>query len=201
MQENGTSYYYHNDHLGTPQKLTDPTGNTVWSATYTAFGEAEVTAASTIENNLRFPGQYYDEETNLHYNWNRYYSPETGRYTQVDPIGLKGGINLFGYVENNPVNLIDSDGLSLFDPGGDINRMPMGGGGTGRTCTAKDMRSLSKGEINSLKKGGEDIHDLKGGSGASKYDLFKNRLGEIYQFLKGGKGEGQPTGLNINDFM
>ena len=111
MVENNNYYFYHNDHLGTPQKLTDATGNTVWSATYTAFGEAIVDASSTIENNLRFPGQYFDEETGLHYNWQRYYNPKTGRYTQVDPIGFSAGDeNLYRYTFNDPVNLIDPNG-------------------------------------------------------------------------------------------
>ena len=103
-------YYYHNDHLGTPQILTDGTGTVAWKAVYTPFGEAEITIG-TLENPLRFPGQYYDQETGLHYNWNRYYDPKTGRYLTPDPIGLEGGINLFIYVTANPVNGVDPLGL------------------------------------------------------------------------------------------
>ena len=70
---------YHNDHLGTPQKMTSVNGAVVWNATYSSFGEANVDITSTITNNLRFPGQYEDEETGLHYNYHRYYDPTTGR--------------------------------------------------------------------------------------------------------------------------
>lgn len=103
-------YYYHNDHLGAPRALTNGSGNVVWKGFYAPFGEVNVFAA-TIENNLRFPGQYYDTETGLHYNWNRYYDPKTGRYITPDPIGLTGGINPFVYVTNNPVNFADPWGL------------------------------------------------------------------------------------------
>ncbi len=109
--ENGITYYYLNDHLGTPQKLADESGTIVWAATYDAFGKASITTA-TVTNNLRFPGQYADEETGLHYNWNRYYDPSTGRYTQEDPIGLKGkDYNYYRYVQNRQGNLIDPYGL------------------------------------------------------------------------------------------
>ncbi|MCP4723103.1 MAG: RHS repeat-associated core domain-containing protein [Desulfobacteraceae bacterium] len=57
------------------------------------------------------PGQYYDGETGLHYNWHRYYDPETGKYLTPDPIGLAGGINPFVYVLNDPVNYVDPYGL------------------------------------------------------------------------------------------
>jgi RHS repeat-associated protein len=75
--------------------------------------EATITV-STITNNLRFPGQYYDAETGLNYNYFRDYNPIIGRYVQADPIGIKRGKNhLFVYVENNPVNREDPRGLEL----------------------------------------------------------------------------------------
>jgi RHS repeat-associated protein len=108
--EDGNIYYYHNDHLGTPQKMTDASGTVVWAADYKPFGEATITV-STITNNLRFPGQYFDAETSLDYNYYRDYNPVIGRYIEADPIGLDGGINLFAYVQNSPIIKTDPQGL------------------------------------------------------------------------------------------
>jgi RHS repeat-associated protein len=114
MVEDGEFSFYHNDHLGTPQKMTDIDGDVVWSTTYGAFGNATVDPASTVTSNLRFPGQYFDEETGLHYNWNRYYVSVTGRYLQSDPLGFEGeDSNLYRFVSNSPVNFIDPFGLKL----------------------------------------------------------------------------------------
>jgi RHS repeat-associated protein len=60
-----------------------------------------------VENNFRFPGQYYEEETGIHYNYFRYYDPSVGRYITPDPIGLEGGINPLSYASNNPVIWMD----------------------------------------------------------------------------------------------
>jgi RHS repeat-associated protein len=90
--------------------MTDGTGAVVWSADYKPFGEATITV-STITNNLRFPGQHFDRETGLHYNYYRDYNPSTGRFIERDPIGLKGGINLYRYVKNNPLKYKDPRGL------------------------------------------------------------------------------------------
>jgi RHS repeat-associated protein len=105
-------YYYYNDHLGTPQILTDDSGSIAWKAAYAPFGEAQVSIEG-VENPFRFSGQYFDQETGLHYNYFRYYDPRTGRYMIPDPIGLWGGINLFAYTENNPLRYIDPYGLDL----------------------------------------------------------------------------------------
>ncbi|MEO6976677.1 MAG: RHS repeat-associated core domain-containing protein, partial [Gallionella sp.] len=123
----GTAYYtYQNDHLGTPMKLLSQSGAVVWSATYDAFGKATVNPASTVTNNLRLPGQYYDQETGLHYNWMRYYDPGTGRYVTSDPIGLLGGINMYAYLDGNPLNSIDPFGLfDITDPA-DWPQVPQG---------------------------------------------------------------------------
>ena len=103
-------YFFINDHLGTPQKIVNEAGEVVWAGFYQPFGKAWAYPAD-ITNNFRFPGQYYDAETGLYYNWHRYYDPDTGRYITPDPIGLEGGINLYSYVRGNPINWIDPYGL------------------------------------------------------------------------------------------
>lgn len=112
---NGETYFYHNDHLGTPQTITDAAGNVVWAADMAAFGGMTVTT-QTVVNNLRFPGQYWDAESGLSYNWHRYYDASVGRYVEADPIGLAGGINRWGYVSQNPVMLIDPVGKASKPP-------------------------------------------------------------------------------------
>jgi len=118
MVEDEEYYFYHNDHLGTPQKMTDVDGDVVWSATYWAFGAATVDPEAMVLNLLRFPGQYFDEETGLNYNWNRYYDTNSGRYVSLDPIQFNGkDENLFRYCKNNPLLWMDFNGLA----GGPIN--------------------------------------------------------------------------------
>jgi RHS repeat-associated protein len=115
QKNNGSYYWYQNDHLGTPQKLVDNLGNVVWDVVYEAFGKAQVDVA-LVENNLRFPGQYFDAETGLHYNFFRDYDPNFGRYIESDPIGLGGGINTYVYASNNSVSFVDFLGLA-YSPG------------------------------------------------------------------------------------
>ena len=79
-----------------------------WAATYDSFGNVQIDFKE-VTNNLRFPGQYYDAETGLHYNLNRYYDPNTGRYLSTDPSWT--GLNLYAYVFNNPLSWIDPLGL------------------------------------------------------------------------------------------
>ena len=108
----GDLYTYNNNYLGTPILMTDDTGTVVWEADYKPFGEAAVNWNSSVVNNFRFAGQYFDQETGFHYNWHRYFDPKTGRYLTPDPIGLAGGINLYAYASNNPINKIDPLGLA-----------------------------------------------------------------------------------------
>ncbi len=104
-------YYFHNDHLGTLQRITDQDGTIVWSANYKPFGEVTVTF-NTISNPFRVPGQCFDNETGLHYNYFRYYHPEIGSYLGADPTGWKiEGLNLYACVQNDPVNYVDPPGL------------------------------------------------------------------------------------------
>ena len=104
----------HTDHLGTPRVISDG-ATKIWRWVSTPFG---VNAANEDPDdnsvlfiyNLRFPGQYYDAETGLHYNYFRTYDPSTGRYLESDPIGLAGGLNTYGYVGGDPLSYSDSRG-------------------------------------------------------------------------------------------
>ncbi|MDP5860520.1 RHS repeat-associated core domain-containing protein, partial [Pseudomonas aeruginosa] len=108
---NPTLLYLHGDHLDTPRLATDASGQIAWQWQSDAFGRGEALSQGSTQINLRFPGQYYDAESGLHYNYFRDYDPETGRYVESDPIGLGGGLNTYGYVEANPVLRTDSLGL------------------------------------------------------------------------------------------
>ncbi len=123
-------YYVHADHLNTPRRVTRPVDDTiVWRWDSVPFGatvadedpDGNLTA---FTYNLRFPGQYYDLETGLHYNYFRTYDPGTGRYLESDPIGLKGGLNTYAYVNSNPLSLIDPYGLNAMLP----RALPVAGG-------------------------------------------------------------------------
>jgi RHS repeat-associated protein len=116
-------YYIYSDHLNTPRVITDSMDNQIvwrWDLT-DPFGASQpvdaVQGRGTFSYNLRFPGQYYDRETNLHYNYFRDYDPQMGRYVQSDPIGLEAGINTYVYVFANPLSYVDPKGLDIWIEG------------------------------------------------------------------------------------
>jgi RHS repeat-associated protein len=108
-------YYVHADQINSARLITDQAGVAVWQADTDPFGanlpNENVSGQGTFTYNPRFPGQYFDKETGLHYNYFRDYDPSLGRYVQSDPIGLEGGINTFAYVEGNPISFSDPLGL------------------------------------------------------------------------------------------
>ncbi|HVI56034.1 MAG TPA: RHS repeat-associated core domain-containing protein [Luteibacter sp.] len=117
---NGTTSavsYIHADHLGTPRAVTNSAGTIIWTWAYKGnpFGESLPTATAGFTFNLRFPGQYFDAESGLHYNAHRAYEPATGRYLESDPSGLKGGISTYLYAMGQPTLLTDRLGLDPKD--------------------------------------------------------------------------------------
>ncbi|ORF41515.1 RHS repeat-associated core domain-containing protein [Snodgrassella alvi] len=112
-QEQQHIYYFHTNLKGMPEELTDEAGEIVWECSYQLWGKPiQEIAHKEIQQNLRYQGQYLDRETGLHYNTFRYYDPDTGRFTQPDPIGLLGGYNLYQYAPN-ALTWIDPFGLEV----------------------------------------------------------------------------------------
>ncbi|WP_369990261.1 RHS repeat-associated core domain-containing protein [Pseudomonas xanthosomatis] len=110
-------FYFHGNLAGLPEQLTDHDGQTVWRSDYEVLGKHRDEWHSprhSQQQNLRFQGQYLDRETGLHYNTFRFYDPDIGRYTQPDPIGLAGGINLYRYAPN-PLQWVDPLGLTALN--------------------------------------------------------------------------------------
>ncbi|WP_421079802.1 RHS repeat domain-containing protein [Serratia marcescens] len=113
-------YWYHTDLNSAPLEVTDAAGNLCWSGQYDTFGKlqgqtvagAAKRQGAQYQQPLRYAGQYQDDESGLHYNLFRYYEPEVGRFTTQDPIGLRGGLNLYQYAPN-PLMWVDPFGLSV----------------------------------------------------------------------------------------
>ncbi len=131
-------YWYHTELNGLPERVTDVDGQTVWRGQFSTWGKTERELSVPqwqVPQNLRFQGQYLDRESGLHYNLFRYYDPVAGRYTQMDPIGLAGGLNTYSYV---------SDPLVWVDP---LGLMPCG--------TTKFYRSMSHEDYEYLRATGK----------------------------------------------
>ncbi len=139
------TYYVHTDHLERPVMMTDAGNTVVWRAKYLPYGEVySITGPASLD--YRFPGQWFQLETGLAYNWHRHYDATTGRYVQPDPLGMPDGPSRWAYAGNSPLMNVDPDGrqsnMSTWDDrfGGPafepipLSMMPMS---CGRTSTEK----------------------------------------------------------------
>jgi len=142
-------FYIYTDHLNTPREIRNHANQTRWTwypEQSGAFGDGQPndspSALGIFTFNLRFPGQLYDVATQLSYNYYRDYNPRTGRYIESDPIGLAGGINTYGYANQNPLSYIDPDGRFFFLP---IIAGLAGGGASGAGATAATLGVLGVG--------------------------------------------------------
>jgi RHS repeat-associated protein len=116
----GELLYAHTDHLGTPRALSRASNNSVvwrWPLETSAFGQHPAQTdpdgdGQALTFNLRYPGQYFDSESGLHYNYFRDYEAGVGRYIESDPIGLAAGVATYAYVDSNPLNWTDTLGLA-----------------------------------------------------------------------------------------
>lgn len=120
IEADGAVLAIHTDHLATPRLATAQDRSIVWRWSGDAFGATDADGdpdgdGILVTINHRFPGQYYDAESGLHYNLHRYYDPASGRYTSSDPIGLAGGLNTYSYAGANPLKYTDRRGLFFWD--------------------------------------------------------------------------------------
>ncbi len=111
VTKGSSTYFYHQDGLGTVTDLTDSAGVTAKSYAYDAYGNI-LESPGTLEQPYTYTGREFDSESGLYYYRARSYDSTAGRFLEKDPIGLSGGINLYTYVKDNPVNLTDPDGLA-----------------------------------------------------------------------------------------
>lgn len=176
LKDANNHYFYQNDHMGTPQKLTKTNGAIVWEARYESFGKAFV-QANVIDNPLRFAGQYYDRETNLHYNYLRYYDARLGRYITSDHLGLKAGLNTYSYVGGNPVMFYDPMGLE--DVPCDMKPYLENGWFSTKPSDYRGCMVSSKGLLSCEEKNGFCSTDPKWKRRYSHYDIDRGMLSGV----------------------
>ncbi len=122
-QINGTNYYFTRDHLGSVIEMTDASGILKARFRYDPYGR-RIKALGSIEADFGFTGHYYHAASGLYLTLYRAYDANVARWLNRDPIEEGGGLNLYGYVANNPTNAVDPYGLSMWDDfKGGLNRV------------------------------------------------------------------------------
>jgi RHS repeat-associated protein len=165
--------YTFTDHLGTPVLQTDQAGASVWRAEYEPYGQVwTIRQGTRTEQPLRLPGQelamtWEGQEEN--YNIFRWYRAGWGRYTQSDPIGLQGGVNLYGYGNQNPLAYIDPFGLIGQQ---DLDKMDC--------CQLRNQIWKAWKELKKLEKHELDPSKIKAGSA---FDFWWNYNGHLLSWL------------------
>ncbi len=150
-----TVHLYYCDHLGTPLALLNQQGEADWRAEFDPWGnQVDGRNPKKLYQPIRMQGQHYDEETGLHYNRHRYYDPMLGRYITQDPIGLKGGWNIYQYT-TNPLQQVDP--LGLADDWGSL-----GDGGLGAYCQQNNSANmyLPPDEAQVVMRNNEKMHNV-----------------------------------------
>ncbi|PIT55012.1 hypothetical protein BHC49_07240 [Snodgrassella alvi] len=177
--------YFHTDLNGCPEELTDANGKILWECSFQLWGKRiHEIEHEPIEQNLRYQGQYLDRETGLHYNTFRYYDPDIGRFTQPDPIGLAGGLNLYQYAPNG-LTWVDPLGLATRPNNGKYNIFfDHSVDPTNRYSS--DAVQFNRANKEFIKKMNEDAVFRK--------DMLK-RYPELSNWMKNGKKNISPPGL------
>jgi RHS repeat-associated protein len=146
VTKGSSTYFYHQDGLGSVTDLTDSSGATAKSYAYDAYGNI-LESPGTVEQTFTYTGREFDVESGLYYLRARYYDPSTAKFLQADPLGIAAGVNLYSYVRNNPLNLIDPTGLS---PLGWIVKL-------GDKCMKKVKALFSEEEMRQARKRGDNV--------------------------------------------
>ncbi len=139
IDDYSSAYYYHQDALQSVVAVTDGFRNKIATYGYDVYGKIKSNTGS-LENEILYTGRWLDSDTGLYYYRARWYEPSTGRFISRDPIGIDGGINLYGYVGNGPVNKSDPKGLKGMYTAGCLKRY--------KICVAQAGIQLSKGLVN-----------------------------------------------------
>ncbi len=145
----GTSYYYTKDHLGSIREMTNTSGAIQGQYAYDPYGQVNKIAGSGPVSDFQYAGYYYHSPSALSATLNRAYSASMGRWLNRDPIEERGGINLYGYVLNNPISITDPSGLDGChkpkpgEPGNPLKGSVSTGPGSGDGPGGNDITDLS----------------------------------------------------------
>ncbi|AQT61139.1 hypothetical protein B0D95_14315 [Cellvibrio sp. PSBB023] len=184
LVDGNTISHVETDHLGRPE-LVVRDGAVKWRAQNTAFGRTVYPAGVNLD--VGFPGQIYDSESGLWYNWHRYYDASIGRYIQSDPVGQEGGANTYTYVDNNPLSKVDVTGLAVWLLPAVAYDVMLGSAalGAGGACYAINC---GEGIVDSL-----NITNLAFAAGLAT--LGPQGVLDILMYSKGGKQNVRDSGL------